>query len=461
MIKNSDEIIDKQDLMNLNPQKAFKKMAPPLAIYAIFDAICSLINTLWAGALGSDVVAAVAIASPIFLFITVIGKSMGKGTNSFMSRKLGSKHEDNELNEEDITKIETAAHNIIIHGIIICIIGSIISFIIGLVGLSSLTSNSLAISYLSPLFILGFLSIFSQFFPETLQAKGVTKIPNAVLSIGLILNIILDPILAINFNLGIVGLAYATIVASLIPFITFMYMYLKDEKYASLKLKHFEFKAIVLYEILKVSIPTYIDNTTGSISSTYINQTLTIAGGSLALSIYSYTKEIRSLMLSPSRGLARGVSSIGGHLYGAKKHDDIKSIYFYAIKETVLLGIISSIAIFILSNILLSSLAPELNSMKWEITALLIVLCFLSPIIYVSANLLNGLGLSIYTLIMSILSMFITIICIDFLKQIFDSLLAVLIGIGLSDIIIVIIYITLISIIVKRRKRKHNNQDNT
>lgn len=61
--------MDINELMVNEPKKAFKKMSIPLIAFAMFDAIYSLIDLAWAGGLGHNAVAAVGVATPLFVLI--------------------------------------------------------------------------------------------------------------------------------------------------------------------------------------------------------------------------------------------------------------------------------------------------------------------------------------------------------------------------------------------------------
>ena len=68
--------------------------------------------------------------------------------------------------------------------------------------------------------------MFVNFFSETLQAEGNSRIPTIFIISSNVLNIILDPIFIFNLNLGVKGTSYATVLSSLIPFIVFVFLYL-------------------------------------------------------------------------------------------------------------------------------------------------------------------------------------------------------------------------------------------
>ena len=443
--------MDINELMVNEPKNAFKKLTLPLIAFAVFDAFYSLIDLAWAGLLGHNAVAAIGVATPLFVLIGTFGSTIGQGTNSLMSKFLGINDKGN-------------ANNVMMHGFLMCVIVSIllplieIPFLESLLAFMNFKANAgLVISYLVPLLIFSFIFVFNEYFPETLQAEGETKRPTVFLIIGSILNIVLDPILAFYLGFRIMGLAYATIISSLLPFGLFIYLYFVKKGFVPVRLSNFNFKTRFVKDIFKVTIPNFLDRSTFTVLSTYINLVLSFVGGPIAISIYSLANQIKDLILSPSRGAARGTLSITAHLLGADKTKDFKSFYYYGIKISIVLSIISSIILVLFNSQIisyLSSIGSFVNT--WYIVAL-VVICLVTPISLVSGKVLDGLGLSIYSFIGSFIRVFLIIALIYYIESTFNLYgLGVILSIALAEIIMAILYIVLLNVIFKYKFNKNS-----
>lgn len=443
--------MDINELMVNEPKKAFKKMSVPLIAFAVFDAIYSLIDLAWAGGLGHNAVAAVGVATPLFVLIGTFGSTIGQGTNSLMSRFLG-------INEYK------KVNNVMMHGFLMCVIVSILLPLIEIPFLEPLlifmnfkTNASLVISYLVPLLVCSFIFIFNEYFPETLQAEGETRKPTIFLIAGSILNLILDPIFAFYFGLGIVGLACATIISSLLPLGLFIYLYFVKKGFVPVKLTNFHFKTKFVKEIFKVTVPNFLDRSTFTVLGTYINLVLSFVGGPIAISIYSLANQIKDLMLSPSRGAARSTLSITGHLLGANKHSDLKSFYYYGIKMASILAVISSIVLVLFHSTIISYFSHIAEFVGIWYVVSLVIICLFTPISLVSGKVLDGIGLSVFSFMGSILRVGLIIVFIYYFESTFNMYgLGVILSIALSEVIIAIIYIILLNIIF-RYKIKNSN----
>ena len=107
-------------------------------------------------------------------------------------------------------------------------------------------------------------------------------------------------------------------------------MLLGRRSFVLVRLSNFNFKTKFVKDIFKVTIPNFLDRSTFTVLSTYINLVLSFVGGPIAISIYSLANQIKDLILSPSRGAARGTLSITAHLLGADKTKDLKSFYYFS-----------------------------------------------------------------------------------------------------------------------------------
>ncbi len=138
---------------------------------------------------------------------------------------------------------------------------------------------------------------------------------------GNVINLILSPHLAFNYELGLLGLSLGTVIGNMIPLILFIYIYLSHKNVTSkLSYKEFSYNRIILKEILKVTLPNYIDKLLASILTIYVAIILTMIRGPEYIAIYTFFILISELVQSPSRRSCKGILTVTGHLYGTKKN---------------------------------------------------------------------------------------------------------------------------------------------
>ena len=199
---------------------------------------------LWVSQIGIEAFYAIGVSIPISSLIFSFGDSIGQGTNSMMSRFIGSGDYEGAYN--------TLIHGIIITNIIWLILVLCLVFAQGILyNLKQADSYILTFEYLIPIIIFAYVFLQTNMLSETLQAEGNSRTPTILIISSNILNIILDPIFIFNFNFGIHGAAMATVLSSMVPFIVFMYLYLHGKTKIPLKKEYLNSNHIFLLKYLK------------------------------------------------------------------------------------------------------------------------------------------------------------------------------------------------------------------
>ena len=235
---------------------------------------------------------AVGASAPVLLLISTFGDSIGQGTNSIMSRYIGSGDYESSYN--------SLMHGILVSFIIwICIVLSI-SLLDDLLFLMKIIDNQIyVLEYLNPLFFFSIVFMLVNVFCETLQSEGDSKTPVIILILSNVMNLILDPIFIYVFKMNIGGVANASIISSLFGVLIFLYLYFNGKTKVPLSLKYFKFKFHILFEIFKVAIPNFIDDSISCILAMYINSFLIIVLGEVGLILYAVSIKIRNLLRAP------------------------------------------------------------------------------------------------------------------------------------------------------------------
>ena len=73
-----------------NPKKAFWQFTTPILLLTLFEAGYSFVDVFWVSQMNAESFFAISVAVPLVTLIISFGKSIGIGTNSIMSKELGS-----------------------------------------------------------------------------------------------------------------------------------------------------------------------------------------------------------------------------------------------------------------------------------------------------------------------------------------------------------------------------------
>ena len=442
---------EKIDLVSL-PKKSFWKLSIPIIAFCIFDAIYGIVDMLWVSRLSVEATFALGISIPIVSLIFAFGDSIGQGTNSIMSRFIGSGDYE-------------SAYNALIHGmiasnivwvfIVLCLL-----FAQGVVFyLDKADSYIMVFDYLVPIIIFSYIFLFINLFSETMQAEGNSDIPTVLIISSNVLNIILDPIFIFYLDMGIQGAAYATVLSAFLVLIIFFYLYLSGRTKVPLSPKYFKFRIYILVEIFKVALPNLLNDGLWCFLASFINSTLILTMGQNGPILYSIANKIKTLLIAPVRGYGRGLMSVTGHLFGAEKFDELNEMFKYVLKISLITTLVVVVVFDIFRNQIFGLFSVTgLETEIWYIAVYGTFIMILMPVSMIAAKMLDGFGKSYYSLAFTVIKIISSVLIIYGLSVVMHDGRCVLIGLLGSEAISTIIYYVFLKYLFNNFDRKYGDR---
>ena len=189
-----------------------------------------------------------------------------------------------------------------------------------------------------------FFGFFNMLYSKIIGSYGNNKIALIISAIGIVSNIILDPIFIYTFNMGVSGAALATLVANIIMFLLYRRKSMSFLRYyRGVKLDFVKVK-----EICVLGIPMSFQR----VLFTLINIVLAriIGGfGANAIAAQKIGLQIESITYMVIGGLHGAISSFVGQNFGAGKYNRIKEGYKTALKLGILYSLMM-VFVFVFLN---------------------------------------------------------------------------------------------------------------
>ena len=244
-----------------------------------------------------------------------------------------------------------------------------------------------ALSYLRLTFVGTTLMIGYNVANAIYRGLGNSRLPLIFLIISTALNIILDLIFVVFFNLGVKGTALATIISQAISFILSFSYYQKNYSSIKLSLSSFNFDFHLLKKILKIGVPSGIKG--GMYWGGFVVITSLINSyGPNTVAAYSIASRIDAILQSPLISLQHALSTFVGQNYGARKKERIKT----GVRTSMIMGLcfalIMTLIVFTLSNSMLRLFTDNKNVIEIGIQYLHITSIFY--IIYALQEVVQG-----------------------------------------------------------------------
>ncbi len=334
------------NVLDGKPGKVIKNLAIPIFIYLLISNSYNIIDGMWITGIGKAAIAGVGTIMPLYSAVTGIGSGIGTGATSTISYFIGLNDKKN-------------ADNTAVNSLILMLIISIIITIILLLSLRYYLSTfnidenafNQSMMYGIPLFLNSATFIFVGGITGILRGEGETKKPMIASSIGLILDAILDPIFIYTLGMGITGAAISTVLTSIISLlILFYWMFIKKDTYLNFSFKSFKLNIPIIKRILNVGIPASIELLTMTLATTGYLWFVSSIGGNYGTAIFTAGNKLYYIGLIPISAICMALVPVVGNAFGEHDYDKIKESFNYACKIAVILGIFTTLCIFIFAE---------------------------------------------------------------------------------------------------------------
>ncbi|MDO4499973.1 MAG: MATE family efflux transporter [Erysipelotrichaceae bacterium] len=173
-----------------------------------------------------------------------------------------------------------------------------------------------------------------------LRAVGDSKRPLYFLIVSCFVNIGLDLLLVAKFNLGVIGVAIATILSQCIACLLVLHVLGNKNAVYHFELKDFGFEADVLKRIVIIGLPIGLQSVMYSISNLFIQSQVNIYGADTVAAFTAFGK-IDALFWMISGAFGSSLITMAGQCFGANKLDRMKK----AVWVTTFMYLIAAIGI--------------------------------------------------------------------------------------------------------------------
>lgn len=381
-----------KDLTVGKPESVLWKFCLPLFASIIFQQLYNIADSLVAGKfIGENALAAVGNSYEITLIFIAFAFGCNIGCSVIVSQFFGAKDYKNMKTSVYTAMISTAVlcAVLMLFGVLFC--GNLLK----LVKTPSAILNDSKL-YLD-IYIYGLLFMFFYNMATGIfSALGDSKTPFIFLAVSSVTNIFVDIIFVKAFNMGIAGVAWATFICQGISAVlAVIVVFLRLSKIKVLQ-RCPVFSFIILVKLLKIAIPSILQQSFISIGNIIIQSVINEFGAG-TIAGYSAAVKLNNLVITSFTTLANGISNFTAQNLGAGKSERIRDGFKAGLKMVWIISIPLVLLYFFAGKQLLYLFLD--NPTNTAIHTGIMFLCILSPFYFVvSAKLvadgiLRGAGL--------------------------------------------------------------------
>ena len=317
------------NLLEGNILPALSALALPIMATSLIQMAYNLIDMIWIGKIGASAVASVGAAG-MFMWL-----SNGLATLAKMGGQIKVGHALGAQKKEDAASY---AQSSIQMGIV---------FAIGFGILSIVFADEM----------IGFFQLNSA---QVIQdAKLYLMITTGI---GLVLNIVLDPLFIFGFGaippMGVAGAAIATVLAQLVVMLLFLYTILRDTVlFSNIHILH-SYSSQHTMEIFRIGLPSAVQSMLFSGISMVIARL--IAGwGDAAVAVQKVGSQIESISWMTAEGYAAALNSFVAQNHGAKNTDRIREGYRLSMIVMLSWGVFCSLVLIVFPQLIFQVFIQE------------------------------------------------------------------------------------------------------
>lgn len=380
-----------KDMTSGSPTKLILYFSIPLLIGNIFQQFYSMVDTIIVGRfIGVKALAAVGSTGSMSFLILGFVLGLTSGFSIIIAQKFGA---------NDTNKLKHSITTSTILCLIVTVAITVISMIIAepLLRLMHTPDDIIAdaTSYIMVIFGGTFATVFYNMISSILRAIGDSKTPLYFLILSSVLNIILDLFFIINLSSGVVGAAYATIIAQGVSGVLCLIYALRKYKFLRVEKHHWYIDKSFAIKHLKIGVPMALQFSITSIGIMVIQSALN-ALGSTVVAAYTAASKVEQLVMQPSITFGVTMATYCGQNLGAGKiyriRDGVKKCSIICLFVCVISGMVMLVFGDSFTKLFISDASLEVLLYSKQYLTLSAIFFPILGLLFIYRNTLQGIG---------------------------------------------------------------------
>jgi putative MATE family efflux protein len=324
----------------------FRFIIPSLAaqwVYALYTMIDGLFVARGVSELA---LSAVNIAMPFVTFLFSVALCFSVGSSTIIAMYLGEGKEARAREVFTQNMLSVTAISLIITGIVLWQSGSIAVFL----GAGPETIDNVR-TYLVTIAGFAFFFICSYSLEVLIKTDGYPAKATIIVTLGAVMNCVLDFLFVIVWKKGVWGAAFATGFSQLLVVLCYLTHFCSSRTH--MKLVHFHFEPGLLFRTVKIGISSGITEFSAGIVIFLFNHSILKWLGEASIVSYTIVTYVSTIVVMSMAGIAQGIQPLVSYYYGKKAPGKYQKLLKYAL----CFGTVFSVLVFFVSRALAEPLA--------------------------------------------------------------------------------------------------------
>ena len=431
----------------------------PLMVTGLLQIVYNAADVMVVGRFaGSISLAAVGATSTLvnLMLNLFLGLSMGSGV-------VVAKH----IGAGDGASVHRTVHSAMLLSIISGFVIGILGVVISPYALSAMGTpddvHSLSTLYLRIFFLGTPANMVYNYGASILRATGDSKRPLYILTSTGILNVVLNLIFVVNFNMNVAGVALATIISQYVSAICVLYILLNINSYIHLSMKKLHFYKDELLDILKIGIPAGLQGSLFSLSNVIIQSSIN-SFGAAAIAGNTASGNVDSIIFTCCNSVSQTATTFTSQNLGAGQYKRIRKIYFNCIGVSMGIAAIFGVALLAFGPQILTvfSTDSEVIDMGLIRLKLFAVTDIINSVLDVTTGQMRGLGKSVIPMIVTMVGVCgLRVLWVFTVFPQYRSMFTLYLSYPVSWLATGIVLVTMYAVTFRKILKRSKNDENT
>ncbi len=373
--------------------------AIPLMISSMLQLAFNSVDIIVVGRFAGDAsLAAVTSTGSLASLLINVFMGLSVGTNVVVAQAMG--HGDRDRTER---VVHTSILTSLVGGVLLALLGLFLSRpLLELMG-SPAEVMDLSTLYLKIYFLGAPAGLAYNFGAALLRAGGDTQRPMVYLSLGGVINLVLNLITVIVFDMGVAGVAIATVISQVVSAALVLWCLMKEEGALHLDWKRLAIDKTIFFNIVRVGLPAGCQGIVFSLSNVVIQSSIN-SFGQTVMSGNGAAANIEGFVGIGINAFYQANLTFTSQNYGAGKLDRVDQVFGW----TMLMGTVSALLMSGLAYLFgpqllgIYSSNPDVIQMGMIRVIYVILPLFLNGMVDIVVGSLRGLGWSMAPMIVSV-----------------------------------------------------------
>ncbi len=346
----------KIDLLHGNIRQTLLKLSLPLALTAFIQIAYGFVDTIWIARLGTNAVAGVGIAGFIFWIGNSIVLIPKVGMGVYSSQAFGSQKEDETIRILNNGFIQALVMGLFFTTFCLVVKNVFIEFYhLGLEAEAAAKDYFFVVSLGMILFFLG------PMFTQAFTSLGDSFTPFVINAVGLIINMVLDPVLIFGFgpipHMGAKGAALATILSQFVVVLIYFLVVISHDGLIKSAISQIDYRENWQLEIFRLGLPAALLSGFHASISMVLNRFMS-AFGPTSVAVCAIGSQLESISWNTTEGIQVGIQALVAQNYGAEDKERVRESIKESFNLVAFIGVLATLVLIIFRHKLFEVFTP-------------------------------------------------------------------------------------------------------